>query len=548
MTPNTTVTLYATPFDVSNKYVIAADSPGEALAIVSSYPSKVYTDCYWQRDNDFVFRANGNINEVEQYNYCVYLNNGRYNFAFITECDYVNDAMTLVHLATDPWLNFAGQYVFHDSPMVRCHPASDNNTEGLHTPEPMNVLLTTFTQVSGGLYNEDSTMTYLVTTLKSTSLPDTTAITDYWNGMLALAQQTSVSGLINWSLQLQSGYTYAGNAIQPNTSVGTSAIDRIVDAFIQNGMQSAIIAAYHVPTSLIPGGTAIDAQTLPLEVIHKQLNIDMPIAPKWRKTKVSPQFRKIVLNCAGNSREIPLEFMAAKLYSGGTLDIDIITNPNMFGNFTAQVQGISDTFKQMFQCVSPVWDRVPLVGYGVDQMVFKQAIYNTVTNVASTGFDTIGQLTDKINWIKQGVVGTLAAAGREVAEGVAAEYQNAMNTQQRVLNGGIAIGGASASISAYNQTAPLFKAISFTPSGPDVMKIDRTFGTYGYIMDGEIVPIEFKTLPYWKYYQTQEAAIEGRKVPQRYLSQIIQRFNAGIFVFNDVASYKDFSKALDNHY
>lgn len=548
MTPNTTVTLYATPFDISNKYVIAADSPGEALSIVSSYPSKVYTDCYWQRDNDFVFRANGNINEVEQYNYCVYLNNGRYNFAFITQCDYVNDAMTLVHLATDPWLNFAGQYVFHDSPMVRCHPSSDNSTEGLHTSEPMNVLLNVFTQVSGGLYNEDSTMTYLVTTLKSTSLPDVTAITDYWNGMLALAQQTSVSGLINWSLQLRSGYTYAGNAIQPNTSVGTTAIDRIVDAFIQNGMQSAIIAAYHVPTSLIPGGTAIDAQTLPLEVIHKHLNIDMPIAPKWRKTKVSPQFRKIVLNCAGNSRDIPLEFMAAKLYSGGTLDIDIITNPNMFGNFTAQVQGISDTFKQMFQCVSPVWDRVPLVGYGVDQMVFKQAIYNTVTNVASTGFDTIGQLTDKINWVKQGVVGTLAAAGREVAEGVAAEYQNAMNTQQRVLNGGIAIGGASASISAYNQTAPLFKAISFTPSGPDVMKIDRTFGTYGYIMDGEIVPIEFKTLPYWKYYQTQEAAIEGRKVPQRYLSQIIQRFNAGIFIFNDVASYKDFSRALDNHY
>lgn len=548
MTPNTTVTLYATPFDISNKYVIAANSPGEALGIVSSYPSKVYTDCYWQRDNDFVFRANGNINEVEQYNYCVYLNNGRYNFAFITECDYVNDAMTLVHLATDPWLNYAGQYVFHDSPMIRCHPASDSTTEGLHTSEPMNVLLTTLTQVSGGMYNEDSTMTYLVTTLKSTSLPDTTAITDYWNGMLALAQQTSVSGLINWSLQLQSGYTYAGNAIQPNTSVGTSAIDKIVDAFIQNGMQSAIIAAYHVPTSLIPGGTAIDAQTLPLEVIHKQLNIDMPVTPKWRKTKISPQFRKIVLNCAGNSREIPIEFMAAKLYSGGNLDIDIITNPNMFGNFTAQVQGISDTFKQMFQCVSPVWDRVPLVGYGVDQMVFKQAIYNTVTNVASTGFDSIGQLTDKINWIKQGVVGTLAAAGREVAEGVAAEYQNSMNTQQRVLNGGVAIGGASASISAYNQTAPLFKAISFTPSGPDVQKIDRIFGTYGYIMDGEIVPIEFKTLPYWKYYQTQEAAIEGRKVPQRYLSQIIQRFNAGIFVFNDVASYKDFSKALDNHY
>ena len=548
MTPNTTVTLYATPFDISNKYVIAADSPEEALGIVSSYPSKVYTDCYWQRDNDFVFRARGNINEVEQYNYCVYFNNGRYNFSFITQCDYVNDDMTLVHLALDPWLNFAGQYVFHDSPMVRCHPSSGNAVQGLHTAEPINVLLTAFNHSTGGFYDEDSTMTYLVTTLKALSLPDVTAITDYWNGMLELARQTSVSGLINWSLSMRSGYTYAGNALQPNTCVGTTTIDRIVDAFIQNGMQSAIIAAYHVPTSLVPAGPAIDARELPLHVVHKQLDIDMPIAPKWRKTKTSRQFRKIVLNCAGNTRELPLELMEAKLMTGGNLDIDIIANPNMFGNFTAQVLGINEMFKQMFQCVSPVWDRVPLVGYGVDQMVFKQALYNTVTNVASTTFDTIGQLTDKFSYLTKGVFGTIASAGREIAEGVAAEYQNSMNTQQQVMNGGIAIGGASSSMSVYNQTAPLFKALSFTPSSGNVLKIDKTFGTYGYMMEGEIVPIAFKTLPYWNYYQTQEAAIEGRKVPQRYLTQIIQRFNAGIFIFNTAADYKDFSKALDNHY
>ena len=111
MTPNTTVTLYATDFDISNRYVIAADSIGEALSIVGAYPSRVYTDCYWQRTDEFVFRCKGNINEVEQYNYCVFLNNGRYTFAFVTKCQYVNDAMTWVYLTIDPWLNFAGQYV-----------------------------------------------------------------------------------------------------------------------------------------------------------------------------------------------------------------------------------------------------------------------------------------------------------------------------------------------------------------------------------------------------------------------------------------------------
>lgn len=36
MAPNTTVTLYATDFDITNKHVVYADSEGAALAAVSS--------------------------------------------------------------------------------------------------------------------------------------------------------------------------------------------------------------------------------------------------------------------------------------------------------------------------------------------------------------------------------------------------------------------------------------------------------------------------------------------------------------------------------
>lgn len=551
MTPNTTVTLYATPFDISNKYVVKADSPGEALGIVSSYPSKVYTDCYWQRGNDFVFRANGNINEVEQYNYCVFLNNGKYNFAFITQFDYVNDAMTLVHLAIDPWLNYAGQYIFHDSPMIRCHPSNDNAPEGFYTREPIELnMRPTVTHVAGGHWSQNLPIIYLMTAVRAQDIDLDTTVTDYWDGMLDLAQQTSVQKLIDWSKNLKPHYSNVGNVLQPNTCVGDSQlISGIVAAFLQNGMGNMLVGAYHVPVSLIPTqGSAIDADTIaPVYTTITVATTLSTTAHKWRKMKVSPQFRRLILNAAGNTREIPFEYLAGLVTSESPITIRIDINPSSNGYFTMKLTDFGDIMDN-FTCQSPSWDKVPLLGYGVDQMAFKQAIYNTVTNIADTAFDVAGLLTDKASLIRNGLGGTAAAVAREGYEAVATEYQNAMNTERTVKKSGIMIGGSSGSMVVYNQSAPLFMADLYSPANGDCERLAKMFGTYGYMMDGEIVPITTSGLPYWKYYQTQDAAIEGRQVPQRYLNQIINRFNAGIFIFTSTSSYKDFSHAMDNHY
>lgn len=551
MTPNSTVTLYATPFDISNKYVIKADSPGEALGIVGSYPSRVYTDCYWQRGNDFVFRANGNVNEVEQYNYCVFLNNGRYNFAFITQCDYVNDAMTLVHLAIDPWLNYAGQYIFHDSPMVRAHPSNDNSPQGFYTHEPIELNeRPAVTHEAGGHWSENLPLIYLMTAVRAQDIDLDTTVTDYWDGMLDLAQQSSVQKLIDWSKNLKPHYSNVGNVLQPNTCVGDATlISGIVTAFLQNGMGNMLVGAYHVPFTLTPDQeSTIDADTIiPRFTTFNIATTLTTTAHKWRKMKVSPQFRRLILNAAGNTREIPFEYLArlTTLESPITIRIDI--NPSSNGYFTMKITDVGDVMDN-FTCQSPSWDKVPLLGYGVDQVNIKQALYNTVTNIADTTFDITGIMTDKLSWLNRGVGGTVAAIGKEVYEEVAADYQNRLNFENDVKKGGIMIGGSAGSMVVYNQSAPLFMADLYSPSNTDCVRLAKMFGTYGYMMNGEIVPITLTGLPYWKYYQTVDAAIEGRQVPQRYLSQIISRFNSGIFIFTDTSSYKDFSKAADNHY
>lgn len=550
MTPNTTVTLYATPFDISNKYVVAANSPGEALAIVSSYPSKVYTDCYWQRDNDFVFRANGNINEVEQYNYCVYLNNGRYNFAFITECDYVNDAMTLVHLATDPWLNYAGDYVFHDSPMIRCHPPNDTDEYLNNIPEPVTVgYFEMEVAESRGYIADDIDSFCLMTSIKASNVNVNTGVDHYWNGVLALAQQTSVADLMAWSRTIQGGYTKIGPINQPNTCVADRTVIRnIVAAFMQNGFTSALVGAYHVPVSLWGTHNGVDMDSLPIETLQISITTDGGYTKHWAKIRTAPQFNMIMVNCAGNVREIPAEYLFNVLYRKSPIIFMVLVDPSSSGNFTARCLSLNGIAYQYLTCSSPSWDRVPLVAHEVDANIFKQSILNQALNIGNAAFDMVDIASDKWGLLQSGIGGTLSKMGRTAYNAMGSELQNAINTEIQVKNSNIVLGGLSTSMATYNQNNPLLNVFKAGPGKEETERLNIYFGTYGYSFQNKVLPISFKTLPHWNYYQTFNASIEGSKVPQRYLMQIIQRFNAGIFVFNSVADYKDFSKALDNHY
>ena len=389
-----------------------------------------------------------------------------------------------------------------------------------------------------------------MTAVRAQDIDLDTTVTDYWDGMLDLAQQTSVQKLIDWSKNLKPHYSIVGDVLQSNTCVGDALlISGIVTAFLQNGMSNMLVGAYHVPFSLTPDQmSAIDAET----IISRSTTIELDTtlrttAHKWRKMKVSPQFRRLILNAAGNTREVPFEYLAGLTGTESAITINVDINPSANGYFTLKLTDFGEVMDN-FMCQSPSWDKVPLLGYGVDQVNLKQALYNTVTNIADTTFDVAGILTDKMSWLNRGVGGTVAAIGREVYEEVAADYQNRLNFENDVKKGGIVIGGSSGSMVVYNQSSPLIMIDLYSPSNGDCERLAKMFGTYGYMMDGEIVPITTSGLPYWKYYRTQDAAIEGRQVPQRYLNQIINRFNAGIFIFTSTSNYKDFSHAMDNHY
>ena len=560
MTPNTTVTLYATPFDISNKYVIAADSSGEALAIVSSYPSKVYTDCYWQRDNDFVFRANGNINEVEQYNYCVYLNNGRYNFAFITQCDYVNDAMTLVHLAIDPWLNFAGQYVFHDSPMVRCHPSSADYSKVNYHTEPYTVeAWRTVHEDYGEPHENMSSNVFFMSALNGNQYDNTTlqvwlqGMYELLNGGGAATLQSFYQGMTARGCDI-----YGGHAQAPTMYLSRNGLDTYVKRIMQNGRQNDIIGAYFIPPVFVPEGISPDSGSIIMmrpKTYDMTLSIEPPEAIHWRKIRYSEQFNRLYVNMCGTVSYLPFNNLKVDI---STVTLHLLADPSYNGCIYASVDPDDMYNADAYMLHSMPWDKVQVSGYGLNTT----ALVQSGLNIAPTLFDTLSSVagaamsipTDvAIGGIIGGVGGAITAGAKgvlgtagELARGVANIAPELMRQGDIIRSGGYAGNTGVSSMASYNMRFPL---VTFALERPyDVSNLERLFGTYGYMQDGDICKIRFKELPHWHYYQAANASIEGNKVPQRYLAQVIGMFNSGVFVFNSVADYKDFSKALDNHY
>lgn len=564
MTPNTTVTLYSTPFDISNKYVIAAESEAEALGIVSSYPSRVYTDCYWQRDNDFVFRANGNINEVEQYNYCVFVNDGHYNFAFITEFTYVNDAMTLVHLALDPWLNFAGKYIFHDSPMVRCHPDSASSEKVNYHTEPYTVeAWRTISEPFGTPETEGDPCygIFLVTTLDANQYNNTTlqvwlqGLYELLNGGGAATIQQFYEGLDAHTVRIIGGH------LQAPTYNATSypLLRERLEGIARNGRAGDIICAYYVPPSLRPEQASpnypgqIDIMVPRREEIR--LNIEPPQSIHWKKIRYSEQFNRLYVNLCGNISYVPFNSLKVDI---STAILHIYADPSMNGCIYAYFDDATLYNAGAYMFHSMPWDKVQVSAYGIDSTAMLSSVlslaptlFDSIKNVAGSamgmiGDTAIGALTGGIGGAASGLVRGIAGTAAEVARGVANVAPELLHQGEIIRSGGFARGNGVSSMASYNQHFPLVELAIERPY--DISNLEEYFGTYGYTQDGDIYPIVFKQLPHWHYYHTANASIEGRKVPQVYLNQVIGMFNSGVFVFNSVSDYKDFSKAQSNHY
>lgn len=146
ITPNTNLYLLKVPIEIDNKNQLTFDNISSQLNYFSSVPYLECENFSYQR-KDSVIRYPDHIDNILEYNYCMYQNTNYTNkwfFAFITNMRYVNNNMTEIYITTDVWqtwqfnLTFLESFVEREMIATKLDiPGTNLEPEGLEIGEPI---------------------------------------------------------------------------------------------------------------------------------------------------------------------------------------------------------------------------------------------------------------------------------------------------------------------------------------------------------------------------------------------------------------------------
>lgn len=133
ITPQTDIRLLKTPIELDNKNQLTFASLNAQTTYFLSLPHLEEDNCTYQR-KDNVIRFPAHIDDIINYNYVMYKNENYSNkwfYAFITNMEYVNDNLTLIHIETDVFQTWQFNLTYKKCFVEREHVSDD--TIGLHT-------------------------------------------------------------------------------------------------------------------------------------------------------------------------------------------------------------------------------------------------------------------------------------------------------------------------------------------------------------------------------------------------------------------------------
>lgn len=117
ITPETNLFLIKSPIELDNKNQLTFASKREQLEYFLSLKNIEVENFSYQR-KDSIIRFPEHIDNIIEYNYCIYQNSNYSNkwfFAFITNMTYVNDNMTNIYITTDVFQTWQFDLKFKDS-------------------------------------------------------------------------------------------------------------------------------------------------------------------------------------------------------------------------------------------------------------------------------------------------------------------------------------------------------------------------------------------------------------------------------------------------
>lgn len=313
--PQGVVYLGTVPWNPDYKHVFY-DRMGDAAYIISQF-CPYSTDGYTYLRESTDIRVPYNADDIYGVNYCIYMNNNKWFFAFVNTITYVNNSTSLLHLEEDIWQTWGASIDWHACFVAREHVNSDGIGEHLIN-EPAFPFEVETTEQSFIDYSTDSII--IIMTNAVPHIKDGTS-------MFIAQQDTNIDG----SDPVSGKGRYAGlyQGAKPYAFTNPTTAGHFLDNLNKAGAAESVCAVFLFPEDYLD----FDDNT------HEVTPFNSPkrsqrryIAPKVCGGNYTPRNNKLLT--------FPYSFTAIAGLNGSSLTIQYEKNRNVNDGFTIDIEQV----------------------------------------------------------------------------------------------------------------------------------------------------------------------------------------------------------------
>ena len=557
--PQTDVILLKVPLEIDNTNQLTFGNAATQFNYFNSLPKISFDNFTYQR-KDNTLRIPALMDDIIQYNYVMYRNEGFSNkwfYAYIDKMEYLNDNVTAVSITTDVWQTWQFDLTYKPTFVEREH--VNNDTVGLHTiPENLETgdIIVNGTVTEFGV-NPSGVSDYCIVVDVSMIENEGENQTLYyeWVGGVDKTPSQYVNGTPSGLYHLILGY---------NSSAIVSARS-LINVYDLAGLGNAIQNVYIVPKDLV-GEVETDliihaARVLPLP--SKTLSCGGICMPKYsqgtsslgtftytKPTTVNgytPKNKKLLC--------YPYNYMNVSNNAGNTYTYRY---EDFTGDVSFTVEGAltpSGSIKASPNSYKNIGSAQNSYDYGINGAKLPICAWTTDSYTNWLTQNAVNQATAMENTIISGVSGILsgAAGGGAYGAGMGAlkmvgstlEQAKSLYAQRATAN--IVPDQTKGNLNSGDVVwAKLRSRFSFIPmsiKAEYARSIDDFFNAYGYAINRVKIP-NITGRRNWNYVKTIGCYIEA-DIPQDDLQTIKNLFNNGITLWHSPSTFADYSQNND---
>ena len=578
--PNSEIYLIKCPIELDNLNQLSFANATAQHNYFNSLPKLALTNATFQR-KDGTIRWPGSMEDILEYNYCMYRNKNHGNkwfYAFITNMEYMSDQMTAIKIKTDVWQTWQFAITWKNTYVEREHVSDDH--VGLHTiPEGLDT----------GEYICNDVIQY------SYGNPDSVDNPEYAGEFMVCAQVTTLDfgngnkfqsptynivnsipqgcWIIAWELVKGVGYGYSLIGAYDGAGRGSSIVSMFIvpksiasnwNLYIGEGIWHNQTSYYYPADST--GATSIRGYDPTLgsqDTLRVAINTTLDgYTPKNGKMYVAPYNYFSISNNNGTDIEYYYENFdgapnfACKGSFGQGCDVFLYPTNSKQTNASNKADGWTEGMPGA---------KLPTLSWSSDY--YLNWVARNGKNVAiQTGLQAAGF---GLNFISN-IVGGAFTHGQNVDTAVQRGYFP--DEEQMSVNGGGLVGGvlsfasqvantqntirqakmvppqAKGNMSCADLAYTTGKSTRFTARKMSVRAeyaqcIDNYFSMFGYKVNTMKIP-NVTGRRNWNYVKTVGCNIVG-DIPQGDLNEIKSIFNNGVTIWHNSATYLDYSQNND---